>query len=196
MAPVWGEITATLDWCEKNYEVTWSIAEFWNTLSSLAMVIFPIMGIRKAQREGLESRFKVINLFFMAVGIGSLLFHATMRWSMQLLDEIPMVWGTSYMVYMIHLAMKPPNEKCYGFGACCFLYSLTYTFVYLFIRNPLIFLTMYGVLTTFMIYQTAALLFKQYSKEDEFPEAASQSEPWLDLRCNRQGLVRCSQLQE
>ena len=66
----WGDTTATLDWCETNYEVTstelmgttmtsllpflksmsllqvsWYIAEFWNTITNLSMILPPLWGI-------------------------------------------------------------------------------------------------------------------------------------------------------
>jgi len=28
----WENVTATIDWCEINYEITYYIAEFWNTV--------------------------------------------------------------------------------------------------------------------------------------------------------------------
>ena len=33
------------DWCENNYEVSYFIAEFWNTTSSLAIVVMGLFGI-------------------------------------------------------------------------------------------------------------------------------------------------------
>ena len=41
----WGVPTASIDWCEQNYAITPFVAEFWNTLSSLAMVIAGVVGL-------------------------------------------------------------------------------------------------------------------------------------------------------
>ena len=41
----WLPHTATIDWCESNYAVTSYIAEFWNTVSNLVMILFPMYGI-------------------------------------------------------------------------------------------------------------------------------------------------------
>jgi hypothetical protein len=34
----WGDVDATIEWCEWNYVVTPYVAEFWNTVSSLVVL--------------------------------------------------------------------------------------------------------------------------------------------------------------
>jgi len=46
----WGKRTATIDWCESNYEVTSFIAEFWNTISNLVMILFDLLSALSAAR--------------------------------------------------------------------------------------------------------------------------------------------------
>jgi len=41
----WGEVTATMDWCERNYVVTPYIAEFYNTISNLGFISLSLAGI-------------------------------------------------------------------------------------------------------------------------------------------------------
>ena len=43
-AGYWGLPTSTIDWCEQNYAVTPYVAEFFNTVSSLAMVLAGVLG--------------------------------------------------------------------------------------------------------------------------------------------------------
>ena len=38
-------------------------------------------------------RYQMIYLGLLMVGIGSWMFHMTLKYEMQLLDELPMVWG-------------------------------------------------------------------------------------------------------
>ena len=35
------------------------------------------------------------------IGLGSILFHMTLRYDMQLLDEIPMIYGTAAIGYIL-----------------------------------------------------------------------------------------------
>ncbi|KAJ6636716.1 Alkaline ceramidase 3, partial [Pseudolycoriella hygida] len=50
----WGTPTSTLDWCERNYEVTPYIAEFWNTISNITIFLPPFFGIFQIYKLNLE----------------------------------------------------------------------------------------------------------------------------------------------
>ena len=55
-AGYWGPPTSSVDWCEANYRVTPYACEFWNALSSLAMVTAGAVGLVRFRRT-LELRF-------------------------------------------------------------------------------------------------------------------------------------------
>ncbi|ORX72982.1 alkaline phytoceramidase [Linderina pennispora] len=103
MAPVvrggyWGDITSSVDWCEENYEWTPYIAEFFNAWSSLAMVF---LGESCAHMNPTGHKgFTVLSRTITVVGIGSWLFHATLKYQMQMLDELPMLWSVATALYM------------------------------------------------------------------------------------------------
>jgi len=40
----WGSIDANIDWCERNYDTSPYLAEFWNALSSLPITTFAVAG--------------------------------------------------------------------------------------------------------------------------------------------------------
>jgi hypothetical protein len=54
----WGKRTSTIDWCEENYEVTNYVAEFWNTLSNLVIILLPLYGIYWSLK--LRSKYKLL----------------------------------------------------------------------------------------------------------------------------------------
>lgn len=87
----WGPVTATIDWCETNYAWSPFVAEFWNTLSSLAIFFAGMYGWHIAVVDGLEMRFQVSQLLVASVGVGSACFHCTLRHVEQQCDETPMV---------------------------------------------------------------------------------------------------------
>merc|ERR1712166_1672794 len=61
-----------------------------------------------------EKRFAMANLEILAVGLGSMAFHMTLKQPMQMLDEVPMLWSGLTMVYiLLELEHVAPNTK-YG----------------------------------------------------------------------------------
>ena len=59
------------------------------------------------------------------------MFHMTLLYEMQLLDELPMVWGSSYMVYCLYKVQIEPHQKTPKMAFAMILYSMTVTVVYL-----------------------------------------------------------------
>ena len=79
----WGGTPSTLDWCEENYVLSPYIAEFWNTLTNIPMVIFMLYGAASCVKLQLEKRFYYSYFALGLVGFGSWCFHATLRYDMQ-----------------------------------------------------------------------------------------------------------------
>ena len=96
----WGPPTSSVDWCEVNYQVTPYVAELWNTLSSLAMVLAGALGCW-LNRRALPRRFLAAYGLLMVVGFGSIAFHATLRFELQMLDELPMLYLVTFIVYLL-----------------------------------------------------------------------------------------------
>ena len=46
-------------------------------------------------------RFVVCHLALLAVGLGSSLFHLSLKFPAQLMDEIPMVWSSAAFIYSL-----------------------------------------------------------------------------------------------
>eukprot|EP00244_Chara_vulgaris_P010055 TRINITY_DN4496_c0_g1_i2.p1 TRINITY_DN4496_c0_g1~~TRINITY_DN4496_c0_g1_i2.p1 ORF type:complete len:265 (-),score=17.95 TRINITY_DN4496_c0_g1_i2:1068-1862(-) len=98
----WGPITASTEWCESNYAVTAYVAEFYNTISNLVSVLLGLLGLFSCIRQGFERRFICLYLSVIAGGIGSALFHATLRNVQQQSDETPMVWNALIYLYVLY----------------------------------------------------------------------------------------------
>jgi len=100
----WGVSTSTVDFCEPNYVHSKYIAEFFNTLSSIPIVLAGANGIYLSYREKLGTELLVCYGILIVVGLGSVAFHATLlRWG-QVLDELPMLWGALLFIHAIILA--------------------------------------------------------------------------------------------
>lgn len=98
----WGPITASTEWCEKNYEVTPLVAEFYNTVSNIPGIILALIGVYYSISQKFERRFSVLHLSTIALGIGSILFHATLKHAQQQSDETPMVWAMLLYIYVLY----------------------------------------------------------------------------------------------
>lgn len=99
-AGFWGVPTSTVDWCEANYAHSFYVAEWWNTLSSVAMVAVGVVGAW-LHRRVLEPRFLWAFALVSLVGLGSIAFHGTLLFQLQMLDELPMVYLVTLIVFML-----------------------------------------------------------------------------------------------
>lgn len=96
----WGLPTSSVDWCEANYVHSRFVAEWFNTLSSLAMVAVGLVGLW-LHRRVLERRFLFAFALVSLVGVGSVAFHGTLLFQLQMLDELPMLYLVTLIVYIL-----------------------------------------------------------------------------------------------
>lgn len=82
----WGPVEANHAFCEPHYAISPYIAECFNSLSS---VIYILVALSTTFPK--DSLLQTAQGWLFLVGIGSMLFHGTMRYIFQLTDEIPMV---------------------------------------------------------------------------------------------------------
>lgn len=90
----WGAPTGEFNWCELNYKSMLYVAEPFNTFTSLFYLVPAVLHLTgwTAPIDYKRPLPLSIMLYSIAgVGIGSVLFHATLTYKMQLMDELPMV---------------------------------------------------------------------------------------------------------
>jgi dihydroceramidase len=162
----WGAKTATVNWCESDYVVTEYIAEFGNSITSLSIIMSGLYGMYMHWTVA-ETRYMAAFLAFIVVGAGSFAFHATLWRSMQLLDELPMVWANSVFIYIV-IAMEDAKER----GArmkeifCLFVATAIATLAVIFLDkdDQNVFLICYGSGVMFLFYRTRQLNLKYNSR--------------------------------
>lgn len=158
---VWSPRSASIDWCEENYVLTPYIAEFWNTISNISMIVTPIYGLYNCYILGLEKRYFVSYLLFLLVGIGSTLFHMTLLYPMQLLDELPMIYCSAAFIYTLIVVKKGPGVQDWWAMFGLILYCLAFTIIYSVHTNPLVHEFMYGVLVFVLLFQAMYLIYTE-----------------------------------
>ena len=100
MSPFWGPPTASVDWCETNYRFSPYVCELFNTVSSFAMVLGGVAGWA-CHRRVLDGRLRIAFALLALAGVGSAAFHATLRFGLQMLDELPMVYLALVLVLVL-----------------------------------------------------------------------------------------------
>ncbi|KAI0234600.1 Alkaline ceramidase 3 [Lamellibrachia satsuma] len=147
----WGKPTSTIDWCEKNYEVSYYIAEFWNTISNIVLLLPLISGAHLAKKDDLDLRYIITYIGMLVVAVGTLCFHGTLLYSMQLLDELPMFWCSAFLFYLLLEIDGKPRSQNVRLQCFLFICSFVVTLLYIIINNPVFFEVTYGLMVVAML---------------------------------------------
>ncbi|KAK5628185.1 hypothetical protein RRF57_003900 [Xylaria bambusicola] len=95
----WGEKTVTLNFCEEDYVMSYYCAEVCNTITNFLFLWLGVRGLKGCIQYGHPFIFFVTFIGYIIVGCGSTLFHATLKYPMQLVDELAMIYTTCFMAY-------------------------------------------------------------------------------------------------
>jgi len=126
----WGPRTSNVDWCEPNYYYTPYVAEFFNTISSVPMIIYGLYGMIKTWKSQLGSRFPLGHFVVFLVGVGSTMFHMTLLYQHQMLDELPMIIGSLVFVFILFdLGNEEKNSRVMLIATILILYGIVSLYV-------------------------------------------------------------------
>lgn len=153
--------TATIDWCEPNYELSYYVAEFWNTLSNLAFILPQIVQYFALKKhENVESAFRRAFLSLALVGVGSFCFHMTLSRPMQMFDETSMILVSLHGFYLLYIIKNPTVNRQY-LTALLICYGLVFLSLYVFLVDwPVFHHTTFALL----VYASVALGYQLKSR--------------------------------
>lgn len=149
----WGPPTSTIDWCEENYVVSHYFAEIVNTITNGFFIALAIYALYNVLRNRHEKRFLFVSLGFLTVGVGSWLFHMSLLYEYQLLDELPMIYATCVPVWVVFSHGKSRAESV-SVGIQIAAGALGLTAFYLKYRNPTIHQAAYGLLNAVVLFKS------------------------------------------
>ncbi|KAM5431442.1 alkaline ceramidase ydc1 [Microsporum ferrugineum] len=152
-AGYWSPVTSTLNWCEEDYYATPYAAEIVNALTNVLFLYLGIKGIRSCRKNGHDSIFQVAFLGYLLVGLGSFLFHSTLKYPMQLVDELSMIYTTCLMCYAT-FSFSRSRTQCYILGSGLLSLSIFITLYYHYIQDPVFHQVAYGVLTAIVVFRS------------------------------------------
>jgi len=158
----WGPRTAAVDWCENNYQESFYIAEFWNCTSSLVLSLAGILFLHYCFQYAYDKRFFYSAAVLVFVGLGSAMFHGTLLYVGQVLDELPMVYLATMFLYCI-LVVDGLKTRSVGkdipflqdyWVLCLVMYLVAFTGVYLFTPAYFVFfLSMFSAGVLYLLYR-------------------------------------------
>lgn len=152
--PYWGNPTSTIDWCEENYLFSPYIAELVNSFTNSMFILLALHHVYSTFKNKHDKLYAFVSIGFASVGIGSFMFHSTLQYEHQLMDELPMVWVTAIPFGHLFAWKKPePYHSIWIFGNI--IITLAFTFIYIFIfRDPIFHQLYYAILNFVLIFKT------------------------------------------
>jgi len=157
----WGPVTATLDWCEANYQFSHYVAETANTWSNIATVGLALWGALQARAANLPSRYLTGYTGFAIVGLGSMFFHASLTYEAQLADELPMVYVATYcsaMLFDTEKGFSLRTVKSASLISAFVLFNILFTWSYAVYRNPVYHQVVFASIMFINAFRTVYLL--------------------------------------
>ncbi|KAH8893724.1 alkaline phytoceramidase [Thozetella sp. PMI_491] len=148
----WGPHTSTLNWCEEDYNISYYCAELINTVTNVTFLYLGAKGIRNVLAYGHSPVFILAFLGYMVVGFGSMAFHATLYYSMQLADELPMIYTVCIMCFVTFSYKRPFWGQVLVWGLMV-LIAGGITAYYLHAKDPVFHQVAYGLLTATTIFR-------------------------------------------
>jgi len=154
----WEPHTASMDFCEENYLYTTHVAELFNSASALAIIVFSAWGLTLTPLPFARwPRFVLSYLSLIVVGVGSVLFHATLKRTTQGLDEVPMVFANLVSVYCIANSQERHDRSL--FSALAVLGAVLLV-IYLKYEWYAVFLSIFAIQSILLIAYSYRLCFR------------------------------------
>ncbi|KAM7213746.1 akaline ceramidase [Rhypophila decipiens] len=111
---VWGTPNGRANFCEEDYAITFYIAEFINSLSNVAYVYLALKSIYPTRSHfPTKPKIDFMSFSLLALGIGSFLFHASLRKTLEFVDELSMLllsWSMLDAVFAADIS-SPSNRR-------------------------------------------------------------------------------------
>ncbi|KAJ5089513.1 hypothetical protein N7532_008197 [Penicillium argentinense] len=152
-AGFWSPVTSTLNWCEEDYYVTVYSAEVVNAVTNLLFMWLGIRGLISCRRNQHDQIFSVALCGYLVVGTGSFLFHSTLKYPMQLVDELSMIYTTCLMAYALFSYRRPTGVRLVLAIALAGM-AVFITLYYHYLQDPVFHQNAYALLTTVVVLRS------------------------------------------
>jgi dihydroceramidase len=110
-------------------------------------------GVRSCWKHGHDTVFSVAYFGYFLVGFGSFMFHATLKYPWQLVDELNMIYTTCLMAYA-SLSYSRPRGVQILLALSLILLCLGITLYYHHIQDPTFHQNVYAAMTVFIVFRS------------------------------------------
>jgi len=149
----WDPVTSTLNWCEEDYYATYYSAEIINTLTNFMFIWLAYEGVKSCRKHGHDTVFSVAYFGYFLVGLGSFMFHSTLKYPWQLFDELNMIYTTCLMVYA-NLSYARSTKVQIGLAVFLVVFCAFVTLYYHYLQDPTFHQNVYAALTFFIVFRS------------------------------------------
>jgi len=137
----------------QDYYATYYSAEIINTLTNLMFIYLAYAGVKSCRDHGHDTVFEVAYFGYFLVGLGSFMFHTTLKYPWQLVDELNMIYTTCLMAYASMSYSRPTNQQI-RLGVFFSLFCAGITLYYHYLQDPAFHQTVYAALTVFIVFRS------------------------------------------
>ncbi|KAF2638153.1 alkaline ceramidase-like protein [Massarina eburnea CBS 473.64] len=153
----WSPVTSTINWCEEDYYATVYSAEIVNTLTNLLFMYLASKGIYSCVKHGHDRVFIVAYVGYLLTGTGSFFFHSTLKYPMQLVDELSMIYTTCLMNYATFSFNRSLRFRTI-LGLSLASLALFITLYYHYLQDPTFHQITYAILTIVVFFRAVYVM--------------------------------------
>ena len=110
-------------------------------------------GLKSCRKHGHDTVFSIAYIGYFLVGIGSFMFHTTLKYPWQLVDELNMIYTTCLMAYA-SLSYSRPSAQQIALGVFLTLFCGFITLYYHYLQDPTFHQNVYAALTLFIVLRS------------------------------------------
>ncbi|KAI9817371.1 MAG: hypothetical protein M1832_004678 [Thelocarpon impressellum] len=116
----------------QDYYMSPYVAEFVNTTTNIAYLYLAFYGLRNATRNNQHGVISVSYAALALVGVGSVVFHSTLKYTTQTFDELVMIYATASVLYAIYgLDIQPHYRRALGLFLLALVQVISLTHLFL-----------------------------------------------------------------
>jgi dihydroceramidase len=137
-------------------------------------------GISSCLRNGHDTVFSVAYFGYFLVGVGSFMFHTTLKYPWQLFDELNMIYTTCLMVY-VGLSYQKSGLVQIALAIGLVIFCIFVTLYYHYLQDPTFHQTVYAALTFFIVFKSCYDM--EYTLRPSLRKSEESDRAWKEHYC-------------